>query len=281
MLATVIVPVAPHHEALSQRAVDSVNAQTVRCEPVVIVDHDRRGPGWARNRGVEQVTTPFVVFLDADDWLEPTFVETCLRYYQRGQYVYTDWLRDGKTMVTPDCVEWKTGRWHTVTTLFPTELFRALGGFDETLTAIEDTAFYMRCNSLGICGVRAPFPLMNYSGDGLRSEEFHNRKDRHEYQKVLNSRYTMGCNCMKPSHPAPNLGEKQTGDVLALTLYPPRKEFGIASARVYQRPLYSGQEMWVDPRDVAASPDLWRLKFDPAAVAPDVDTVLELAGLNV
>ena len=72
-------------------ALRSLAEQDLRPDEVVVVDdgstdgtaalaerhgatllrQDRRGPGAARNRGVEATRSPFVAFLDADDWFTP------------------------------------------------------------------------------------------------------------------------------------------------------------------------------------------------------------------
>lgn len=54
---------------------EGLSAQSVVPQEIcVIVDHDRRGPGWARNRGIEQVSGDIIALLDDDtvpppDWL--------------------------------------------------------------------------------------------------------------------------------------------------------------------------------------------------------------------
>jgi hypothetical protein len=35
--------------------------------------------------------------------------------------------------------------------------------------------------------------------------------------------------------------------------------------------------MWVDPRDIANKPGLWRVVDDVVSISPDVDTVIALA----
>src|SRR5690606_6765712 len=81
-LASIIIPCGPDHLHLLPRAVASAEAQTVACEVIPVIDHDRRGPGWARNRGAEQASGLFLVFLDADDELEASFVQTLARAYE-------------------------------------------------------------------------------------------------------------------------------------------------------------------------------------------------------
>ena len=92
---SIINPAAPYHVYRAARALLSASRQTVPCRVLPVLDDARRGPGWARNQGVAQADTPFVVFLDADDELLPTFVERALRLQQQtGRYVYSDY-RDG------------------------------------------------------------------------------------------------------------------------------------------------------------------------------------------
>lgn len=43
---------------------------------ITYVYEDNKGPGGARNHGISMVDTPYVSFLDSDDWLMPTYVET-------------------------------------------------------------------------------------------------------------------------------------------------------------------------------------------------------------
>lgn len=73
----VVIPVGPGHEEAAERAVSSVQAawtcykgNFARLQIIVEPDSDATGAAQTRNRGLEKVKTPWVVFLDADDLFE-------------------------------------------------------------------------------------------------------------------------------------------------------------------------------------------------------------------
>jgi glycosyltransferase involved in cell wall biosynthesis len=179
-LVTIVIPSSPRHaEQWLYRALVSAYAQTVPCTVKYLIDVDRKYAAWARNRIVDTVTTPFLVFLDADDWLNPRYVEETLQAWEPGSYVYTDMFmqRDGKSVPVPaiTCYGFaaKQGeaRFHHTTTLFPTEIYRKLGGMDETLFGGEDTDFYLKANAHGVKSIALRRPLMGYTPDGHYSNE--------------------------------------------------------------------------------------------------------------
>lgn len=282
-LASIIIPCGPDHLHLLPRAVASAEAQTVACEVIPVIDHDRRGPGWARNRGAEQASGLFLVFLDADDELEASFVQTLARAYEPGRYLYCDWwIGDGTVQHGPDCDPWLTSAWHPVTTLLPAPVFRATGGFDEQLPAIEDRDFYLHVRALGYCGKRVGVPLVRYHADGQRSRGFDHHPQREQIRRMVNERYVrrvMAKSCCGGNAPVvQEVNERQPGDVLAETLYAPATQ--IVGGRFYKRPFFMGQTMWVAREHVAQRPDLWRLVADPESEGPDIDTVLALANVH-
>lgn len=257
--ATVIIPYSPDHEPLVERAVASVRAQTVKCEGMAILDRERRGPGHARNRGLARVTTPYVVFLDADDWLAPTFVERALAVIKSNRYVYTDWYQESDVKHAPD-KPWCGGSWHVITTLLPTEMAQAVGGFDETLPGAEDTDFYLKLVTRKWCGIRLAEPLFHYGAEGTRAKLFKASPDERRVMQMIGERYggMMGCCGVGASEDLPPVGEKQDGDVLAMAMWGGnRREMGRVTGRLYPR-VGNGAQTWVDPRDVQAAPHLWQ-----------------------
>lgn len=275
---TVIIPVAPYHTELLSRAVDSVEAQTVPCQIFYTLDEKREGPGVLRNRMFKQVKTPLVVFLDADDWIEPTFVETCMRHIQPSQYVYTEWFierfieQSMETMFheAPEKA-WCGGTWHPITTLLWAFDVLRVGGFDETLSAHEDTDFYLRLVTHRICGIRVQKPLFHYSNEGQRAIQSRESGRELKIHALLEEKYggKMGC-CgdnkeMVKQYP---LGVKQPGDVLAQAQWGGnRAEYGRGTGRHYIRMSYP-KMTWVHPRDIEARPDHWEQVIEPAVDDP-------------
>ena len=295
-IATIVIPYAAYHKEHVARAYASAQAQTVSCDVVTFFDSTGRGAGWARNVVAldttlpSEIMTPFIVFLDADDTLEPTFVEACLKDYQTGFYVYTNWHCWDVLHKPNICVarghedEYHS---HLVTTLYPTDIFRALGGFDESLPGHEDVDFYLRSAGAGICGVHLDSPLVHYSEHGQRSEQFATRAD---HKAIMDSiflrnggqRTIMAC-CGGPGTPAPNNpGQQQAGDILAQTLWAGmRTEYSVTTGRVYTGG--NGSQIWVNPADIALVGTQGQTLFKPVvdlrALAPEREQVLRESGL--
>lgn len=291
-LVTILIPYAPYHERIYHQAVASAERQTIPCK--VISDLSIGTPATFRNTA-KFADTDFVCFLDADDTIAPTFVEECIKTYQTATYVYTAWQEGERVMTPRECNPYLahdfgdergvTGGYHLVTTLFPTALFKMLGGFDTELAGMEDTDFYMRAQAAGICGVLCDLPLLNYNGDGeTRSKAFRERLDYHDLRRSIYDRNggleTMaGCCGIVSGGQQANLTGEQPGDVPAQTLYAPSTQFGRATGRFYPRPQFMGQTIMVAPADVELMPDMFRKLADLRDIAPTREKVLKESGL--
>lgn len=272
---TICIPVAPYHRDLAVRAVESVKAQTLPCAVLVYEDDEARGAGYARNRLLEAVTTPYVSFLDADDTIEPDFAEKCfliLSEVRGNRYVYTNWYEGGKIVTAPSpCDLWTNQTYHLVTTVMRTADVRRIGGYDETMPGAEDTDFGIRLKLSGVCGAHLNAPLLHYNKGGQRSIELRNSGRELLMQDYMRERYgdyPMGC-CGADTPPAVPQGEKFDGDVLAMALWSGnRQERGMATGRLYPR-TGNRKICYVDPRDVAAAPQMWqKVSAMPTNTAP-------------
>ena len=270
MNTTVIIPVAPYHNEIFTRAATSVRNQTTPCRLIYAFDEDSRGPGYIRNQLLADVKTPYTVFLDADDWLDERFVEICESAIEPNRYVYTDWWQ-GDTYVHAPERAWCGGTWHVITAMVHTDDARKVGGFDETLPALEDTDFWLKMVTNRICGIWIRNPLSNYSKGGIRAQTVHNSGEVEQLRLKVNERYNgqMGC-CggeLKVDTGIP-VGERQPNDVRGMAKWRGnRKEYGRASGRWY--PYMSWPKVtWMDPRDIEMDPNNWQQVIEPAVNDP-------------
>lgn len=288
-LCDIVIPAAPYHQSLVGRAIASAYAQTIPCGVIVVDDTEERGAGWSRNRGVEQSNAAFIVLLDADDELAPAFLEETLNVYQPGHWIYVDDIEGESLHQTPDCGIYTNGSWCVVSTLLPRELFQHVGGFDESLLALEDLDLYLRLQAAGICGVRCPKPLVYYNGEGKRSKaqrerDPHNTLRDSIYQRHI-GRVRMG-DCAKcggggtiPANQPPEGHANEPGFLLAEALYSKRQEWGSVTGILYAAPKgYNGYRIWVHRDDILAAPDKWRVAtdFDAKANSPSIADIQQM-----
>lgn len=212
---TVIIPVGDGHRTHAIQAIDSVNGQTHwNWECIVINDSGKplalpqtwvkviatkgaTGAGYARNVGLRYAQGKYVVFLDADDALDPEFLERTLplaRAYNR--YIYTDWFDHNRNAHESKPYSQQRvlteSSFHAVTALIPTAWAREVGGFDEKLPAWEDTDFFLKLAVNGYCGKRLAMPLFTYdytSGQRRKAVE-ENRLLEQSMKTAIRTRYS-------------------------------------------------------------------------------------------
>jgi glycosyltransferase involved in cell wall biosynthesis len=177
---SVIVPTFNRRTMLLE-AIDSVLAQSATEFEVLIIDDgstdgtgehlagldkairieriEHSGPAAARNRGVELANAPLIAFLDSDDLWAPTKLERQLAFMRENPCCAISqsdeiWIRNGRR-VNPGVRHRKragdifidslrTCLISMSATMMRTDLFRSLGGFDESLLAAEDYDLWLR-----------------------------------------------------------------------------------------------------------------------------------------
>lgn len=283
-LCTFYIPYAPYHHATVDDAVASVDKQTIKSTAFIMAD-TTGSPAYWRNHAM-QATTPFISFLDADDTLEPYFLDLMLAYWKPGHYVYSDFLVDGRYYQTADNVKFTDGTSHLVNVVMSREAFIKSGGFTEGIP-IEDTEYFLRARCQGLCGIRSPHALVNYNGGGQRSQDFQNNPNKDALIKQHTGRYYDMAECSKcggDPMPMKKASPQQPTDILCIANWNENvARFGAVTGRRYPKAGH-GMQVYVDPQDQAAAPHLW-LKVDSLPTqeqyTPDIDAVAALmkAGL--
>jgi hypothetical protein len=282
---TIAIPCSPKHTQIVERAVASCVAQTAKVLYGVWPDKDGKGAGWARNRLLDKVTTPFIAFLDADDTIEPDFAARMLAaaYENSAKYVYCGWYADEmgangqpQAFSPPErCYCFDTGCLvHPVTAVIPTNWARAIGGFDENLPGMEDTEFFLRLTAAGHCGYRLDEPLFHWTpavANESRSWLFKQRPDYMNVKKRIADKYNRGVPMPCCGGPGKKMegpyGSKQDGDVLAHMLGTPLLSgyVGRVTRRIYPGNAGYGALVWAHPGDVQADPQRFAFAAPPAA----------------
>lgn len=175
MIAAVI-PTIPGREALLEQALESVHAQTVPADQVIVaLDERREGPAAARNRGVQEASTDWVAFLDDDDVWYPNHLETLLQASGGADVVYSDCALVGPHS-HPDLNRdfdpflLQLRNFIPVTALVRRNVFLDVGGFDPA-DDLEDWGLWKRLASAGCRFVHVPVTTWEYRfhRDGQRT----------------------------------------------------------------------------------------------------------------
>lgn len=277
---TVIVPIAKYHQDIATRAIASIEGQSLECDYIGVVDEHGIGPGAVRNLAVQQAQTPLVAFLDADDTLQPDYAARMLDYWQPGRYVYCDWKRGDEIRLLPDHFPGKNYQLHLNSCLISRNVFLEVGGYNERINW-EDTDFWFRVMSRGVCGIRCPYPLVNYSDEGQRSDEALRTQSFKGLETIYERYGSMAERCCGNETPS-NIpaGTRQDGDILVKAAWGGNMaRIGTVSRREYPR-TGNGKPLWIDPRDAAAEPTLYVPLEASQPINPVIDSDISLAKIK-
>jgi glycosyltransferase involved in cell wall biosynthesis len=256
-MVSVVIPVGPKHQKWLWDAFDSLEAQTFRrWEVLAVMDNTEKvetrlrdaypyvrwllpgkssGAGHARNLGAAAARAPFLLFLDADDYLLPQALEMMLEAWRidnaivysdyRGraeihdptklaadlqERVY-DWNRKTNEAVIGyrafdfDCEraleqpeEPQPWLWCNVTCLIPKAWHDEIGGFDEVMKSWEDVEYHYRMVRAGKCYIRVAHELLVYrfSTGSRRETGLQEHRSIVEYIRAKwGEEKAVGCGC--------------------------------------------------------------------------------------
>ena len=176
----------------------------------------KSGAASARNYGVEHAKSKLLFFLDADDTLQTNALSAMLGVYNdTGHIIYSDYVemfpcadeekakeRFGEKLLSYDdirkqCYVYSSSKdyscalaqkqpqkdpyeWCTISILVPKTFHEEIGGFDESLSIIEDVDYHWRMAQAGHCYIHVLAALIVVdSTSGI------NKKEKSEYKKIL------------------------------------------------------------------------------------------------
>tara|TARA_B100001094_G_scaffold58842_1_gene54330 strand:- start:22338 stop:23774 length:1437 start_codon:yes stop_codon:yes gene_type:complete len=192
-LVSIIIPVYNYGRTLD-RALMSVFNQTHKNIEIVVVDdgstdeftkiklknldipntkvifQENGGPSKARNVGVKSSTGEYILPLDSDDLMHPSYVEECLKIIKQNKNyspVYCDTIHEGQMKGVEKRPEWSkerlvNGPFIVNCSMFSREAFDSINGYDEELKGWEDYDMWLRMMQKGYVGKRIPKPLFVY-----------------------------------------------------------------------------------------------------------------------
>ena len=154
---TVVITTIPTRRVRLRKALRSVKQQTLQpFEIIVSEDTEKKGAPYNRDAGLAQVTTPYVAFLDDDDYFYPEHLATLYAAIkdEDADIVYSWFDVEGGTDPFPQNFgkpfDPENPVQTTVTTLCKTETVRAAGGYSNTYGLNEEElASFAQGNTVG------------------------------------------------------------------------------------------------------------------------------------
>jgi len=134
-----------------------------------IINQKNQGVAAARNNGIDKAVGKYIVCLDSDDVLDPTYVEKCLLLLELDPniaLVSTDMKRFGiNDMVYKQArysaSELIENNMVVTAAMFKKEAWAAVGGYKSNI-GYEDWEFWINLAEKGYWGTNIPEPLFNY-----------------------------------------------------------------------------------------------------------------------
>ncbi|MEI8312299.1 MAG: glycosyltransferase, partial [Verrucomicrobiota bacterium] len=137
-----------------------------------LVEKENGGLADARNAGVRFAKGKYILPLDADDLIAPTFLEKTAGLLEENPQIaiaYTDWVYFGTMEGRRNAIDWdarhlcEKENLFTCTSLFRKEAWDGAGGYNTNMTkGVEDWDFWISCAEKGHVGRRIPEALFCY-----------------------------------------------------------------------------------------------------------------------
>ncbi len=160
-----------------------------------LVKQHNQGLAASRNNGIAATSAEYVLVLDSDDLIAPTFVEDCVRVLDArpdlsiayGQQRYFGDENQFTQMPEYDFVLLTRRNLFPCTALYRRRAFDEVGGYNERMTSYEDWDFWLGCGERGHFGAFVPHAVFCYrKRNGSMLAEARSRDTLLKAQIVLN-----------------------------------------------------------------------------------------------
>jgi len=153
---------------------------------------------YCRNQGIRVAQGEYILFLDADDYLLPTYIEKAVNILENNRtigLVYTDcyWLFNDGTIK-----HWKSEDYNreilldhnyiTNNSMFRKSLISKVGTLDESLSILEDYDFWLKITS-ACDAYRIPEPLFYYRKHNQNKSSKNSHEERKKKMLEINQKY--------------------------------------------------------------------------------------------
>lgn len=164
-IEVIIVNDGSTDESLS--VIEGIASQDVR---ISAFSQENLGPAYARNFGASKAKGKYIVFLDADDFIAPTFIQECVDVFNTNSEM--DIVFSITNKFEQEVGEWRLldfspqkiliGNCFPITSMMSLEKFKDIGMFDTQLNHAEDWEMWIRMTNQYPNVFKIPKPLFFY-----------------------------------------------------------------------------------------------------------------------
>lgn len=144
MQVSIIIPTLGNRPEMLREAIDSIKAQTIPCEIVVVEDTDTSDGNQQRkiNKGIRKSKGKFYAFMGDDDRLKPNFAERMLTEFNENDL---DIVTSRFETFGDEIGEHGPDKFPLCSTLVRRSMYDKTDGFDENIQIGCDADFYFQC----------------------------------------------------------------------------------------------------------------------------------------
>lgn len=164
--------------------------------PITLVNQENKGLSAARNAGIRQAKGEHIICLDADDKLEPNYVEECLKKMKDDTGFVRTGLRhfgDENSVLPPsqyaNLEGFLVNNQAYPPSMFKKTIWEEIGGFDEQMkSGYEDWDYFLRIVAKGYKVETINEPLFLYRKHGKSMVDKSREKDA-ELREYIKTKY--------------------------------------------------------------------------------------------